>query len=120
LLGRADIVIEDWHSEYSKALEFDFERLRRQNSRAICLSVSGWGEKGPWAERPQSELTAQFAAEVTTSLGRPNDPPIRVGANIANAYAGIFGFQAVAAALYSREKTSSGQQIFVSLFGSLL
>ena len=120
LLRKADVVIEDWRSEYSRALAFDYERLRAENPRAVCLSVTGWGDQGPWVDRPQAELTAQFAAEIPLSLGRIGEPPIRIGADIANAYSGIFGFQALCAALLHRERGGSGQQIFVSLFGSLL
>jgi crotonobetainyl-CoA:carnitine CoA-transferase CaiB-like acyl-CoA transferase len=120
LLGRADVIIEDWHSDWSRRLGLDHESLRQQNPSAVVLSVTGWGENGPWAERPQSDLTAQFAAEVTTSLGRPGEAPLRVGTPIASAYSGIFGFQAVLAALLHRDRGGEGQQIFVSLFGSLL
>jgi len=82
--------------------------------------ISGWGPRGPWAELPSSELGAQLAAEVTTSLGRFGEPPVRVGADIASTYAGIYSVQGILAALWRRQKDGLGQRVEVSLYGTLL
>ena len=104
------------------------ESLRWQSLDApglVYCAFSGFGPHGPWKDRPASELAAQLASEATASLGSIGEEPVRQGADIGSMYAANYAIQAICAALYARDETdpaasTGGQQIEVSLFGSLL
>lgn len=89
--------------------------------RLIYCAISGWGPRGPWAEREASEFGAQLASEASASLGRLGDPPVRIGTDSGSMYAANYAIQAICAALYARDVGGQdGQRLEVSLFGSLL
>ena len=90
------------------------------NERIIHDRISGWGPSGPWADLPGSEIGAQLASEVTLSLGKFGERPVRVGADLASTYAGIYSVQGILAALYRRHRDGLGQRIEVSLYGCLV
>jgi crotonobetainyl-CoA:carnitine CoA-transferase CaiB-like acyl-CoA transferase len=116
----ADIFLEDLGPGEAERLGFGYNELSRQNPRLIYCAISPFGEDGPLKDLPGSELVVQAMAEYTASLGRIGDAPIRVGADVACLNTGIFATQAILAALFHRERTSEGQRVAVSQFGSLL
>ncbi|MDA0301670.1 MAG: CoA transferase [Chloroflexi bacterium] len=115
----ADVVIVDVGWDARIGLTYD--AVKEINPRAVYLSISEWGDKGPWANQPPyGELAAQLAAETTLSLGYIGEKPVRQGTDVGSMYAGIYGIQAINAALIARERTGRGQRIDVSLFGGLM
>lgn len=96
------------------------EEVAQANPGAVYCRVSGFGPEGPQRDEPLDELPAQLLSEVTASLGVPGESPVRLGADVAGMYTGIYGLQAVTAALIARETTGRGQLVDVSLLGSLL
>jgi crotonobetainyl-CoA:carnitine CoA-transferase CaiB-like acyl-CoA transferase len=112
LLESADVLVVD-----DGALDID--EIRVAHPRLVVCVISAWGPKGPWAHRRGGELPAQLAAEVTSSLGRIGEEPVRLGNDHAGALAAIHATQGIVAALLAVER-SGGQRIDVSLFGSLL
>ena len=91
----------------------------------VYCVISGFGKRGPWADRPTSELAAQLASEATASLGIIGEEPVRHGGDIGSMYAANYAIQAICAALFARDDSdpstpTGGQQIEVSLFGSLI
>ena len=91
----------------------------------IYCAISGFGKRGPWADRPTSELAAQLASEATASLGIIGEEPVRHGGDIGSMYAANYAIQAICAALFARDDSdpstpTGGQRIEVSLFGSLI
>ena len=91
----------------------------------VYCAISGFGERGPWADRPTSELAAQLASEATASLGIIGEEPVRHGGDIGSMYAANYAIQAICAALFARDDSdpstpTGGQRIEVSLFGSLI
>jgi len=115
---RADVMIVDGDGAAARLLPWD--RARTVNSRLVYCVISGYGPGGPWADRPAGELAAQMASEVTSSLGRIGDPPVRLGTDLAGMFAGIHAVQAVMAALLARGADGRGDRVDVSLFGSLV
>jgi crotonobetainyl-CoA:carnitine CoA-transferase CaiB-like acyl-CoA transferase len=95
-------------------------RLRRLNERVIVCAVSGYGERGPLAGIPASELTCQALAAVPAGLGRIGEAPVRIGADIASTVAGVHAFQAITAALIVRERSGLGQRVGVSPLRSMI
>ena len=119
LIERADVVVTD--AGWSDSSELQYDALREQNSQLVYCSISEFGERGPWGDRPPyGELAAQLASEATTSLGTIGEPPVRMGTDHGSMYAAIYGVQAICAALLARDQIGSGQRIDMSLFGSLL
>lgn len=119
LAAQCDVVIAD--VGWDEAIGLTFADLQAINPRAVYLSISQWGPRGPWANQPPyGELAAQLASEATTSLGVIGEQPVRQGTDIGGMYAAAYGIQAVTAALLARERTGEGQRIDVSLFGALI
>jgi CoA:oxalate CoA-transferase len=98
---------------------FGYEELKKLNSRLIMCSISGYGQNGPFAQRPGNDTVAQAISGLMHLTGDPHGSPTYVGIYIADENAGVHGLAAVCAALYYREKTGIGQYIDLSLVESL-
>jgi crotonobetainyl-CoA:carnitine CoA-transferase CaiB-like acyl-CoA transferase len=118
LIRTSDVLIED--VDLTRDLSLDVAAMVEGNDRLIHNRISGWGPIGPWAHLPGSEIGAQLASEVTTSLGHFGRPPVRVGTDLASTYAGIYSVEGILAALYRRQRDGLGQQVDVSLYGCLV
>jgi crotonobetainyl-CoA:carnitine CoA-transferase CaiB-like acyl-CoA transferase len=116
LVTLADVIVVD----ANKAFHPSYEEVVKLNPSVIYCSISGFGDRGPWADSKASELTVQLLAEATSSLGKIPESPVRLGTPIAQMYASIYSVQAICAALYAREESGMGQLVDVSLFGSVL
>lgn len=120
LAGDADVFMEDLGVGQAEALGLGHDALAATNPRLVSLSITALGEKGPFAERPGSELVAQAMSEVTASLGAIGEPPERLGADVASTYTGYYSFIAILSALFQRNRTGRGQRVSTSLIGSCL
>ena len=122
LLKNADVFITDRSLDLLAALGasgLDAEPYAA-NPKLVRVSISPWGELGPLAGQPGSELAAQAMAGYTRYLGSRDAPACRLGADVACAGTGIFAAQAVLAALIARRKRGTGQRVTLSLLNSLL
>lgn len=115
----ADMVICDRHPSEADALGLDYATLARQNPQLIYGLITPFGEQGPWAHRPASELTVQAASGYPRYLGVYGEAPIRLGADVASTVGGIFLLQGLLAALFYRLRNGHGQGVSVSQLGSL-
>ena len=120
LLTSADVFIEDWGPGKAEALGLGYDQLTRHNPRLSYCAISPFGEKGPMKDMASSELVIQAISSVTNTLGEPDSPPVRIGADIANLNTAVFALQGILAALHDRERSGEGQRIAVSMLGSLL
>ncbi len=115
LARECDVLIEGFRPGVAARLGLGYEELARDNPGLIYLSVSGFGQQGPYAKRPGSDSVAQaFSGLVSVNVG--NDKmPHRVGATISDVATGVYAFQAVATALFARASVGTGRWIDVSL-----
>jgi len=90
------------------------EELVRQHPRLIVASMSGFGQTGPWAERPSYDIVAQAAGGFMSLTGFPESPPTRGGGSLGDYLQGLFGAIGVLAALNARARTGRGQAVDVS------
>ena len=120
LVAEADVVIEDSAKESPARPGVGYDGVRARNPEVIYCDISGFGERGPLAGKPCSELVAQAMAECWASLGDIGEPPERWGGDVASIETGVFAYQGVLAALLHRMRSGRGQKVSVSLFGSLL
>lgn len=93
----------------------DYDTVSRQNSRIVYASLSGFGQDGPYRDRPGFHQVAQGMGGLMSITGEPERGPMRVGIPIADLSAGIFCAQAVLVALLEREKSGRGQWLQTSL-----
>jgi crotonobetainyl-CoA:carnitine CoA-transferase CaiB-like acyl-CoA transferase len=118
LISQSDVVLVDWGPALPEHLRY--ESLAERNPEIVYCSVSPFGEEGPMAKQPGSELVVQAMSDYVNSLGVAFEDPVRVGTDIASINTGVFAVQAIAAALFHRARGGGGQRVSVSLLGSLL
>jgi crotonobetainyl-CoA:carnitine CoA-transferase CaiB-like acyl-CoA transferase len=126
LLGRADVVIENFRVGGFARLGFDDAELKRLNPRLVHLAISGYGTQGPDADRPGYDAVVQATGGLMSITGGPHADggrPTKVGVAISDVVSGLFGTIAVLAALMERAgsgESHAGQRIDVSLLASTL
>lgn len=116
----ADALVENFEVGTLARFGLDFERLHALNRRLILCSISGYGQSGPWRDRPGYDFIVQAEGGLMSITGEPNGQPVKAGVAIADIMAGMFACNAILAALHHRERTGEGQHIDVSLFDSQL
>jgi crotonobetainyl-CoA:carnitine CoA-transferase CaiB-like acyl-CoA transferase len=110
-----DVLIEGFRPGVAARLGLGYEALAIDNPGLIYLSVSGFGQSGPYAKRPGSDSVAQaFSGLVSVNVGNDKTPH-RVGATISDVATGVYAFQAIATALFARATVGAGRWIDVSL-----
>jgi crotonobetainyl-CoA:carnitine CoA-transferase CaiB-like acyl-CoA transferase len=117
---RADIVLESFRPSVKYRLGVDYDSLRQANPRIICGSISGFGQTGPYAERPAVDQIIQGMSGLMSVTGLAGQGPVRAGAAIADISAGMVLVQGILTALYHRERTGEGQWVQTSLLESLV
>lgn len=120
LVKTADILIENYRPGIMKKLGCDYESLRRLNPRLIYASISGFGQSGPWADRPGFDLMAQAMSGVMSVTGHPGGPPVKAGVPVADIGCCLFATYAVLAAYIGQRSSGQGQYIDASLFEAAL
>jgi crotonobetainyl-CoA:carnitine CoA-transferase CaiB-like acyl-CoA transferase len=112
---KADILIEGFRPGVAARLGVGYESLSAENPRLIYLSISGFGQSGPNAQRPVTDTAAQaFSGFMDTNRGADNVPH-RSGALTADVPTGLYAYAAIATALFARAQTGTGRHIDVSL-----
>ncbi len=115
LAAGADVVIEGFRPGVAARLGLGYDELRARNPRLLYVSVSGFGQEGPYAALPCTDSVAQaFSGLMSVNLGNDGTPH-RVGAIIIDTLTGLYAAQALAVALYARERRGEGKRIEVSL-----
>jgi crotonobetainyl-CoA:carnitine CoA-transferase CaiB-like acyl-CoA transferase len=116
----ADVVIENYRPGVAARLGAGWEQLSELNPRLVYASVSGFGQTGPYAQRPGYDLIAQGLSGVMSVTGEPDGDPVKCGIPIGDLSAGLFCAVAILSAVYARERTGRGQRIDTSLFEGAL
>ena len=120
LIERADVVIENFRPGVLEKLGFGYHAISKVNERAVYCSISGFGQTGPYSDRPGYDVIAQGESGMMDLTGYPDGPPAKLGASLADVVAGLYAFQGVLLALLARQKTGKGQQVDVSLLDSMV
>jgi CoA:oxalate CoA-transferase len=120
LAGRADVLIENYRPGVMDRLGLGYDALAAGNPRLVYASVSGFGQTGPWRERPAYDTVVQAAAGLFAVTGDPDGEPYKMGTSIADLTAGLYVFGAVMAALQGRTASGRGAQVDVAMFDSAL
>ena len=115
LAATADVVVENFRPDVKHRLGIDYEALSAGNPRLVYASISGFGQDGPYADRPGFDQIAQGMGGLMSITGEPGQGPMRVGIPIADLCAGIFAAQGILVALLERETSGKGQWVQSSL-----
>lgn len=115
LVGKADVVAENYRAGTMERLGLGWDRLRKINPRLVYVAVSGFGHSGPYSNRPAYDLVVQGMGGIMSMTGHGDGNPVRVGTSVGDITAGLFGVSGVLAALYDREKTGQGTKVDVAM-----
>ena len=117
LAQKADVLVENLRPGTMKDLELDYPRLAQLNSRLVYVAASGWGQDGPYAQRPGLDIMAQGMSGLMSITGEEGGrAPVKVGVPITDLTCALYGALAALAALRVRDRTGRGQFIDVCLF----
>jgi crotonobetainyl-CoA:carnitine CoA-transferase CaiB-like acyl-CoA transferase len=120
LAATADVVVENYRPDVKRRLGIDYEDLRPLNPRLVYGSISGFGQSGPYRDRPGVDQIAQGMGGLMSITGLPGQGPVRVGIPIADLCSGILLAQGILVALLEREVTGQGKWVHTSLLEAML
>jgi crotonobetainyl-CoA:carnitine CoA-transferase CaiB-like acyl-CoA transferase len=120
LVKTADALVENARPGVAGRLGMDYQTLRGINPRLIYASISGFGQTGPWSQRPGFDLMAQAVSGVLSSNGFPGMEPAKNSIPVADLGAGLFSAYAILSAVIGRQTSGEGQFIDASLFEAAL
>ena len=120
LLDRADVAISNYRPGVLERLGLGPEQLRERNPRLIVARVTGFGEEGPWADRPAYDHIIQGMSGLMSVTGSPESGPFRVGVSISDLLSGLFTVYGILSALHERDRRGRGQVVDVSLLAATL
>ena len=118
LVAQSDVVVENYRPDVKDRLKIDHATLDAINPRIVYASISGFGQDGPYRDRPGFDQIAQGMGGLMSITGLPGQGPVRVGIPVADLTAGIFAAQGILIALLDREVSGRGQWVQSSLLGA--
>ena len=110
-----DVIVENYRPGVKHRLGIDYEAVREVNPRIVYGSISGFGQSGPYRDRPGVDQIAQGLGGLMSITGLPGQGPVRVGIPIADLTAGMLLAQGILLALFERERSGEGQWVHTSL-----
>jgi CoA:oxalate CoA-transferase len=120
LIRRADVVIQNFRPGVIERLGLDYETLKEKYSRLVYASVTGYGNLGPWRDKPGQDLLAQSLSGLPWLNGDADQSPVPFGLSVADMFAGAHLVQGILACLVRRGHTGQGGLVEVSLLESIL
>ncbi|MEI8304528.1 MAG: CoA transferase [Burkholderiales bacterium] len=111
LVATADVVVENYRPDVKDRLGIDYASLRAINPRIILASISGFGQDGPYRDRPGFDQIAQGLCGIMSVTGFPDQGPLRAGAAVADVTAGLLAALGIMTALLEREVSGEGQWV---------
>jgi CoA:oxalate CoA-transferase len=115
LISRADVVVENFRPGVAGRIGLDIEALRAAQPDLIWASISGFGQTGPWRDKPAYDMIVQALSGVMSLTGEPGRPAVRLGIPAGDMVAGMYAAIAINAALAERERSGTGRTIDISM-----
>ncbi|BCP51939.1 CoA transferase [Kaistia sp. 32K] len=119
LVKTADVFLQNYRPGVAKRLGVDYESLSKINPKLIYVSISGYGEDGPYLDRPGQDLVLQGMSGAMLSAGRAGEPPNAAGQYLVDAITAYTAFEGALAALLHRERTGEGQLVQVNMLDAI-
>src|SRR5215468_11818657 len=120
LVAKSDIVLENFRPGVIAKMGFGYERLRELNPGIILVSVSGFGQYGPYTERPAFDPLGQAMSGLMSLTGQPIGQPLGTASSVVDRYTALHATIGTLAALRHRDRTGEGQVVDVCLLDSAL
>ena len=120
LVKVSDVVIDNFRPGTMEQLAADHQTLCEINPRIITCSISGFGQTGPYRDRPAFDLALQAISGAMSITGEPGHPPVRMGVPMGDLAGSLFSAFAIASALYERERTGLGRAIDLGLMDCMV
>jgi formyl-CoA transferase len=115
LASQADVLFENFRPDVKFRLGIDFDSLHKLNPRLVYVSISGYGQDGPYREWPGLDQIAQGMGGLMSVTGMPDEGPMRAGIAVADSTAGLYAALGAMTALLERETTGKGRWVRTSL-----
>jgi len=119
LVKTADVFLQNYRPGVAKRLGVDYETLSAINPRLVYVSMSGYGESGPYVNRPGQDLLLQAMSGAMLSAGRAGEAPLAAGQYLVDAVTAYTAFEGALAALFHRERTGEGQKVEVNMLDAI-
>ena len=116
LAGEADVLIENFRPGALEGWNLDPQQLIALNPRLVVLRISGYGQTGPYRDRPGFGVVGEAMGGLRHLSGEPGRPPVRVGVSIGDTLAALHGVIGILMALHERQRSGQGQVIDVALY----
>jgi crotonobetainyl-CoA:carnitine CoA-transferase CaiB-like acyl-CoA transferase len=120
LLATCDVLVENAVPGAMERLGLDYDSLAPAHPRLVYCSITGYGDDGPYRDRPSMDLVVQAVSGLVATPGFPDGPPTKVGATIGDQVPALFAALGVVAALRQRDREGRGQRVDVAMLDSLL
>lgn len=120
LAARSDVLVENFKPGAMAKFGLSYERLKEDHPQLIYCSITGFGQEGPYRDRPGYDFVIQAMSGLMSITGPEEGPPFKVGVAVSDVTAGLFAASSILAALHYRRSTGLGQKIDVSLLNSQL
>jgi CoA:oxalate CoA-transferase len=118
LLRKADVLVENFRPGTMDRLGLGWDTLKNRYPRLVYAATSGFGQTGPYAQRPAYDVIAQAMGGIMSLTGHEGGPPTRVGSSIGDLGAGLFTALGIASALHDRTRTGKGMLVDVAMLDS--
>lgn len=120
LVRTSDVFLQNYRPGVAARLGVDYDTLRALKPSLVYVSISGYGESGPYVEWPGQDLLVQAMSGALFSSGRPDEPPVAAPYFLADAVTAYSAFEGVLAALLHRERTGEGQLVQVNMLDAVI
>ena len=115
LVKKVDVLVENFRPGTMEKLGLGYEVLKEMNSRLIYASSTGYGQTGPYSQRPAYDAVVQAMGGIMSITGQADGVPTRVGTSIGDIAAGLFCAIGILAALQERARSGLGQMVDVAM-----
>ncbi len=119
LVKTADVFLQNYRPGVAARLGVDYARLSKINPKLVYVSISGYGEDGPYLDWPGQDLILQGMSGAMLSAGREGEPPTPAGQYLVDAVTAYTAFEGALAALLHRERTGEGQHVAVNMLDAI-
>jgi CoA:oxalate CoA-transferase len=119
LVKRADMVVQNFSPGTMEKLGLGYDSLRESNPEIIYCAMSGFGQTGPYKDRLAYDPIIQAASGIMSVTGFPENPPVKVGINLADYLGGVYAVIGILLALHYKQRTGKGQMIDCAMFDAL-
>lgn len=120
LAKTADVIVENYRPGAVQRLRVDYDTIKAINPKIVYVSISGFGQSGPWANRPGFDLMAQAMSGIMSVTGYKGEKPVKAGVPVADIGCALFAVYGLLSAYIGAQRTGQGQHIDASLFDAAM